>query len=116
MHSDRWGAWSLLDFECCGVGWRAYDLSVFRWETEGRVSLGQISERTAQRRWKAFVEGYSNVRRLTEEELSAIIPLSLARHIWVMGLQARVAPEPRQLPVLDQMMDVTKTIVESSLF
>jgi Ser/Thr protein kinase RdoA (MazF antagonist) len=30
-HIDQNMALTVYDFDCCGVGWRAYDIAVFRW-------------------------------------------------------------------------------------
>ncbi len=72
---------TFFDFDCCGPGWRAYDLSVFLWDN----ALGG-KPRKAERRWRDFLRGYREVRPLAGVDLQAI-PLFVAiRHIWLLGL------------------------------
>jgi Ser/Thr protein kinase RdoA (MazF antagonist) len=72
-----------FDFDCCGMGFRAYDLATFQWAARIR---GQ--EKTT---WAHFIEGYRVVRSLTVAELSAIPTFVALRHLWIMGVNARNA-------------------------
>lgn len=83
---DDTGAPTLIDFDCCGYGWRAYDLAVFRWSLRG-------SKSSQSRRWNQFLSGYQQSRTLPDR-LDEAVPLFLvARTIWLMGFQAEVMPE-----------------------
>lgn len=73
---------TFFDFDCCGPGWRAYDLATFRWGPAGRDS----------RLWAAFLAGYGERRRPSASDLAAVPWLVVARQIWLMGLHAATAP------------------------
>ena len=48
-----------FDFDCCGYGWRAYDVAVYRW-------AGRYTEREAEaNRWNAYLKAYREVRKLS---------------------------------------------------
>lgn len=72
------GSVGVFDFECCGLGLRAYDLAVFRW-TQKLVGIDDDI-------WKSFVQGYGAV---SEHELAAIDLLALLRQAWMIGHDAR---------------------------
>ncbi|WP_141499611.1 phosphotransferase [Paenibacillus luteus] len=77
------GSLTHFDFDCCGIGWRAYDLSVFLWD---RVHGNPDSSSFEDECWRRFLEAYTKERALSEEDL-AIIPVFVAvRQIWLMGL------------------------------
>jgi Ser/Thr protein kinase RdoA (MazF antagonist) len=71
---------TLFDFDCCGPGWRAYDIAVFRWRWG--------DDEAGDRRWTAFLEGYRSVRPIGEADLAAVPPFVAARAIWLRGLHA----------------------------
>lgn len=71
---------TFFDFDCCGPGWIAYDLSHIR----ALVTMVQKDQRT----WDAFLQGYTDKKMVTEADLAAValfIPIS---NIWSMGLHA----------------------------
>lgn len=70
---------TLFDFDHCGYGWRAYDLSVFLWDVRAN-----FAEDTSLLRMR-LIEGYQSIRRLTDLELSALPSLIKARHLWMLG-------------------------------
>jgi Ser/Thr protein kinase RdoA (MazF antagonist) len=74
---------TFFDFDCCGPGWRAYDLAVCLWSN---VVRGK--PRTAARRWREFLRGYREVRPLARANLEALPLFVAARHLWIMGLHA----------------------------
>jgi Ser/Thr protein kinase RdoA (MazF antagonist) len=76
---------TLFDFDCCGYGWRAYDLTVFLWNSylERRPKTWRAS------RWRAFLRGYGRVRPLTAADLAPMPLFLVARHLWLMGLDCR---------------------------
>ncbi len=77
-HISESGVVTFFDFDCCGLGWRAYDIAVFRWSARLR---GKEKER-----WESFLQGYTEERHLADADLRAI-PLFIGiRHIWLLGL------------------------------
>ncbi len=75
----------VFDFDCMGYGWRSYDICVFAWNETGRDK-----EYIEKEPWKAFLEGYNGIRKLSEIELSAINAFAALRELWLMGLHADV--------------------------
>ncbi|HMS86663.1 MAG TPA: phosphotransferase [Nitrospira sp.] len=71
---------TLFDFDCCGVGWRAYDLAVFRWAARLR--------KKEQDQWPAFLRGYRDERDLYEKDIQAVPYFVAIRHVWLLGLHA----------------------------
>ena len=69
---------TLFDFDCCGVGWRAYDLAVFRWAARLR--------KMETEQWTAFLQGYRETRTIRESDIQAIPYFVALRHVWLMGL------------------------------
>jgi Ser/Thr protein kinase RdoA (MazF antagonist) len=68
---------TMFDFDCCGMGWRAYDIAVYRWLLE----LRNIASN-----WKPFLDAYQALRPLREIDLSAVPFFVAARYIWLLGL------------------------------
>lgn len=69
---------TLFDFDCCGMGWRSYDLAVFRW-------AARLRKKEAEQ-WPAFLRGYQEARTIREIELQAIPYFVALRQVWLMGL------------------------------
>jgi len=69
---------TLFDFDCCGIGWRAYDLAVFRW-------AARLRKKEAEQ-WPAFLGGYQEERQLQEADIQSIPYFVALRHVWLMGL------------------------------
>lgn len=79
-HIDQDNTVTFFDFDCCGTGWRAYDLATFRWSAKWRHKEAEA--------WEPFVCGYRKGRDLSATDLQAV-PLFVAmRNIWLMGLHA----------------------------
>jgi Ser/Thr protein kinase RdoA (MazF antagonist) len=69
---------TLFDFDCGGIGWRAYDLAVFAWDC-------RLHDKEPIA-WMAFLRGYNELSKVPELDLKAI-PLFIGiRQIWLMGL------------------------------
>jgi Ser/Thr protein kinase RdoA (MazF antagonist) len=84
VHFDERGQPTLFDFDCAGYGWRAYDLTVFLWNSYGE----RRPRRWRESRWRAFLRGYQEMRTLPEG-LAELGPLFLvARQIWLAGMDA----------------------------
>jgi Ser/Thr protein kinase RdoA (MazF antagonist) len=76
------GTPTLFDFDCCGYGWRGYDLTVFLWNVYGE----RRSRRWRESRWRAFRRGYAEIRPLPAV-LDELVPIFLTtRQIWLTGL------------------------------
>jgi Ser/Thr protein kinase RdoA (MazF antagonist) len=91
VNQDREGRMVVFDFDCYGYGWRAYDLAVFLWQASGPPGLNGKGNADAPSQWKSFLEGYSQVRTLTNDELEATRLFVPIRRIWWMGVQTRLA-------------------------
>lgn len=77
------GTITLFDFDCCGLGWRSYDMAVFRW-------CARIREKELQR-WPAYLKGYQSCRKLNPVDLEATSLFVGIRHIWLIGLHTSIA-------------------------
>jgi Ser/Thr protein kinase RdoA (MazF antagonist) len=76
---------TLIDWDCIGMGWRAYDLAILRWSIGPAIGLYGIGEPRLSEVWRAYLDSYQRVRPLSTDELSAL-PLFVAiRHLRVMG-------------------------------
>ncbi|HEY8746100.1 MAG TPA: phosphotransferase, partial [Chloroflexota bacterium] len=73
---------TFFDFDCCGPGWRAYDIGVHLW------SSGLDYRATMEERWRQFLQGYREVRPLNDVDLAATPLFAAIRQIWYMGLHA----------------------------
>jgi len=89
MHLDPHGRLTLFDFDCCGYGWRAYDLSVYKWMQNMRRNEHNAAE--VDGRVEAFIRAYQSIRPLKEWELEAIDVFVLLRHFWVVGLHGQIS-------------------------
>lgn len=69
-----------FDFDCCGFGWRIYDLATFRWVLR---LLGK-----EERLWPSFLAGYRAKREISCFDLNLIEPFMVIRDIWFFGLNA----------------------------
>jgi Ser/Thr protein kinase RdoA (MazF antagonist) len=97
---DESGTLSLFDFDCGGVGFRAYDLAVYWW---GYASGSQ--ETTDNAPWHAFCDAYLEQRALNQLDLEAIPLFVAVRSIWFMGLHSRHAKVWGFNPIEDGFFD-----------
>lgn len=79
------GTLTFLDFDCCGFGYRAYDLAVFRW-------CGRLEEQE-EVRWEPYLRGYREIRPLNDLDVLAVPLFVGARYIWHMGVHTQNAPD-----------------------
>jgi Ser/Thr protein kinase RdoA (MazF antagonist) len=80
-HLGADGGVTLFDFDCGGMGFRAYELAVFRWGI-------WAWEKEAEQYWQRFLAGYRAHRPVAQPDLDAV-PLFVAiRQLWWMGLHA----------------------------
>jgi Ser/Thr protein kinase RdoA (MazF antagonist) len=77
-HIDSDGKLTFFDFDCCGPGFRAYDIAVFRW-------AARLSEKE-QVWWEPFLHGYLEVRPLSHPDIQAIPWFVAGRYLWHVWL------------------------------
>jgi Ser/Thr protein kinase RdoA (MazF antagonist) len=78
------GAATVLGFDRCGPGWRAYDFAIVRWGTQ---------DRDDHPFWRAFLAGYADVRPLRASDRNAASVLHAAHRFSALGLRAENAPQ-----------------------
>lgn len=79
VHWDN-GTLTLFDFDCCGNGFRAYDLAVFLWNLKINYKNKEANN------WISFLKGYTHIRTLTEVNVNSIPLFVAARRIWLAGV------------------------------
>ena len=79
------GVLTFFDFDCCGFGYRAYDLAVFRW-------CARLEEQEDMR-WEPYLRGYREIRALNGLDVSAVPLFVAAGYIWHMGVHTQNAPD-----------------------
>ena len=77
VHVSPEGTLTLFDFEYCGIGWQAYDLTTF-------LNVESISHADL------FMQGYQEVRPLTGDEKRSIPLFQIIQKIWMLGAGPRV--------------------------
>jgi len=86
IHFDLEAA-TVFDFDCCGWGWRTFELAAF---ARGVTWYGGPGA-TTQSLCKAFLEGYRSRRPLTDEDLALQPTMLLAQRLWVTALHLKSA-------------------------
>ena len=82
-HHDMNGTVTFFDFDCCGHGWRAYDVATFFWGA-------RIQEKHRQR-CRHFLRGYVEGRHFSDESLASVPYFVAARHLWLIGLHTAIS-------------------------
>lgn len=84
-HITDEGTVTFFDFDCCGLGWRAYDLAGVRWflEHTQRDTEGAL--------WAAFLAGYRAARAIADADLATIPYFVAVRTLWHNALGARAS-------------------------
>ena len=77
-HATENGPLTFFDFDCCGRGFRAYDMAVFRW-------CARLSDKETVW-WEPYLRGYQEIHPLNDLDVQAIPPFVAARYFWHMGL------------------------------
>ncbi len=72
LHIDN-GVVTHFDFEECAFGYRVYDLATFKW--------GVCRGKSSTDCWEAFIDGYNEVRPVTDLELSLIDTFVICREL-----------------------------------
>ena len=76
------GAFTFYDFDCCGWGYRAYDLAVFPWA----FAIRQNTTERIEAMGRAFLKGYMRRRTLGPADVDAMAAFVAIRQIWLLGL------------------------------
>lgn len=71
------------DFDICGYGWRSYDISEFRLarEIHSRHNKDEV-----ERLWEAFINGYRDIRSISENDIKAVPIFVALRQLWLFSL------------------------------
>ena len=78
VHQEGENGMTFFDFDCCGVGWRAYDIAVFRWNS-------RLLEKDKEW-WPSFLHGYRDERSLADIDIKATDVFVAIRHLWLLDL------------------------------
>lgn len=73
----------LFDFDFCGNGWRAYDISMYAFPFGMGCDLTKFKKR--EQRKNQFLNGYNKVRTMTENEIKSIELFIPFRRIFNIG-------------------------------
>ena len=84
---------TIMDWDCVGYGWRAYDVAVLRWSIGPAVGPEGIGHPKTSEVYDAYLQGYHSLRSLGDVELQAIPYFVAVRAIWVVGEEIRQAIE-----------------------
>ena len=79
------GTLTFFDFDCGGIGYRAYDLAVFLW-------CCRLQDAVAAR-WASFLNAYCQTRSITELDLQAVPFFVCARYLWHVGVHTQNSPD-----------------------
>lgn len=92
---DPTGRLTIIDWDCLGYGWRAYDLAVLRWSIGPAMGGEGIGEPRLSQVWVAYLQSYQASRPLTAQE-QAVIPYFVAlRQVRVLGWDVQRALDGR---------------------
>ena len=70
----------ILDFDQCAFGWRAYDVATFKYNI-----IETVPDHLTDEIWRCFLEGYNQVRPLTQQELDCLPVFADAWTLWDIG-------------------------------
>jgi len=76
---------ALFDFDCCGPGWRLFNLATYRWAARLRQYEGGA--------WRPFRESYLEARPAAASTFELLPMFTILRHIWLQGYFAWNAVE-----------------------
>lgn len=86
---------TILDFDLCGLGWRAYDVASY---------LAVAGTDVAK---QAFIQGYQEARKLSDNELDSLPVFEAARHIFSLGVPALNVHYWGRMSISDTMIDAS---------
>jgi Ser/Thr protein kinase RdoA (MazF antagonist) len=78
---------TVYDFDCCGWGYRAYDLAVFPWA----FAIGEQGSERIESMARAYLGGYLRHRPVKSVDIAAIPTFVAIRQIWLTGLHIGLA-------------------------
>jgi Ser/Thr protein kinase RdoA (MazF antagonist) len=81
IHFTDGGA-MVIDFDCCGWGWRANDIAAF---ARG-VTLGRMPGEEASALIRAYLAGYEVVRAIAPADRAALPAFLLVQRLWMASL------------------------------
>jgi Ser/Thr protein kinase RdoA (MazF antagonist) len=87
---------TVFDFDLCGPGWRAWDLTAIQQVATEQNQAGI---------WDSFVKGYTETRPLAAADLTVVPLFGAIRHLWSLGLQASNVADWGILRVSDWILD-----------
>ncbi len=96
-HITQNGVVTFFDFDCGGLGWRAYDLATFRMNARKREHGDAI--------WSAYLKGYTSKRLIHPIDMEAEPLLFVARIFWSMGIYPATATDYVAEPLNDNYID-----------
>ena len=76
------GAVTLIDFDCCGMGWRVYDLATYIWV---QIVDSPELDWSKQDVFRALLEGYQSIRPLSAAEYEALPVFAALRQLFLFG-------------------------------
>ncbi len=77
-HPDN--GFCILDFDQCALGWRAYDVATFKYNI-----IETVPDHLTDEIWRCFLEGYNQVRPLTQAELDCLPVFANTWTLWDIG-------------------------------
>lgn len=77
VHNDD-GLLTHFDFDCCGFGFRVFELATFKW--------GIFGDDNEKALWAAFLEGYELTRKISDDDMALVDAFVVIRQIWWMAL------------------------------
>jgi Ser/Thr protein kinase RdoA (MazF antagonist) len=80
---------TVLDFEFCGYGWRAYDIATFIW---CEIYDGFNFDWSQHDVFRSFVNGYQSVRPLSSAEQNTLRHFAALRQMFVFRTALQYAP------------------------
>lgn len=84
IHQISDGNLTIFDFDFCGYGWRAYDVSPFLGNFSAGVGEGALEER--KRRLDLFLRGYKHAGGFSDAEIEAVYKIFVPfRRIFNLG-------------------------------
>ena len=76
------GTFTFFDFDCCGWGYRSYDLAVFPWV----FALSGKEPMRIEAMSRAYLAGYTVDSTVAPADMAAIPTFVAIRQIWVVGM------------------------------
>lgn len=92
---DEQGRLTMIDWDCLGYGWRAYELAVLRWSIGPAVGPEGIGVPQTAEVWNAYLQAYTALRPLSAVEHAALPYFVVARQIQVCGWDIQRALDGR---------------------